>query len=115
VNISTENSHTFLAPNRREAQPLIGITAASDSRYPVTTHWIELSDACSSRLRVSSATLTIVVSRIDMIVPSTITGAMRQTYGLSFASELWVDAVAEVAIFVTFFRLSFIWYQKIRY
>ena len=32
VNISTENSHTFFAPNRREAQPLSGITAASDSR-----------------------------------------------------------------------------------
>ena len=43
------------------------------------THWMSDSDAFRSRPSVSSATLTIVVSRIDMIDPSTTTVAMRQT------------------------------------
>jgi hypothetical protein len=34
---------------------------------------------CSSRLRVSRATLTIVVSRIDMIEPRTTTALTRHT------------------------------------
>ena len=58
-----------MAPNRRAAQPVTGITAASASMYPVTTHWISAIVECSSRLSVASATLTIVVSRIDMIDP----------------------------------------------
>jgi hypothetical protein len=37
------------------------------------------SGLCSLVWRVSSATLTIVVSRIDMIEPSTTTMATRQT------------------------------------
>ena len=41
------------------------------------THWIDVSDASRSRASVSIATLTIVVSRIDMIVPSTTTDARR--------------------------------------
>ncbi len=43
------------------------------------THWIVLSGASSSRDSVSSATLTIVVSRIDMITPTTTTAATIQT------------------------------------
>ena len=68
-----------MAPNRRAAQPETGITAASDSMYPVTTHWISEIVEWSSRLSVASATLTIVVSRIDMIDPMTTTALMRQT------------------------------------
>ena len=64
-----------MAPKRRAAHPVTGITAASDSMYPVTTHWIWSIVECSSRLSVASATLTIVVSRIDMIDP-TITTAL---------------------------------------
>jgi hypothetical protein len=39
------------------------------------------SEECRSRLSVSSATLTIVVSRIERIAPITTTAAMRQTWG----------------------------------
>ena len=40
VNSTSEVRYTGLAPKRRATQPEIGITAASDSRYPVTTHWM---------------------------------------------------------------------------
>src|SRR3954469_24072541 len=39
------------------------------------------SGECRSRLSVSRATLTIVVSRIERIAPMTTTAAMRQTCG----------------------------------
>ena len=45
----------------------------------MVTHWIPAIDVCRSRLSVSSATLTIVVSRIDMIEPMITTALMRQT------------------------------------
>ena len=45
----------------------------------VATHWIVDSGALSSRESVSRATLTIVVSRIDMITPTTTTAATTQT------------------------------------
>jgi hypothetical protein len=44
------------------------------------THWMSASVLCRSRLSVSSATLTIVVSRIDMIDPRITTKAIRQTW-----------------------------------
>src|SRR3954447_23897426 len=55
------------------------MTVARASRYPVDTHWIVDSGDWRSSDRVSSATLTIVVSRIDMITPSTTTPATTQT------------------------------------
>ena len=64
-----------MEPKRSVIQPESGITAASDSRYPVETHWIVLRGACRSLERVSSATLTIVVSRTAMISPRTATPA----------------------------------------
>ena len=73
TNRPTTIIHSRLAPKRSDAQPVIGITVASATRYPVATHWIVDSEACSSRLSVASATLTIVVSRIDMIAPITTT------------------------------------------
>jgi hypothetical protein len=81
VKSAIESSQTFLGPKRRAAQPLTGITAASDSRYPVTTHWIVATLSWKSLESVSSATLTIVVSSTDMIEPSTTTGASRQRNG----------------------------------
>src|SRR4051794_14162111 len=45
------------------------------------THWIESSELCRSFERSSSAMLTIVVSRTDMIAPRITTMAMRQTCG----------------------------------
>jgi hypothetical protein len=57
------------------------MTAASASMYPVATHWMSASGECRSRLSVSRATLTIVVSRIERIAPMTTTAAMRQTCG----------------------------------
>ena len=55
-----EVMYTRFAPNRRAAQPVIGITAASNSRYPVTAHWICAIELCRSCPSVRSATLTIV-------------------------------------------------------
>src|SRR4051794_32488710 len=62
------------------------------------------SDACSSRDSVSSATLTIVVSRIDMIAPTTTTVATARTSGERLPSSVMrpsssqpLDHVAEVA------------------
>src|SRR5262249_61339583 len=61
-------------------------TRRSSDLYPVTTHWMSEIVVCRSRLKVSSATLTIVVSRIDMIVPMITTSEIRQTC-LSIRSE----------------------------
>jgi hypothetical protein len=47
--------------------------------YAVETHWIVLSGESSSRESVWSATLTIVVSRIDMTTPTITTPATIQT------------------------------------
>src|SRR4029450_7527152 len=62
------------------------------------------SDAFSSRDRVSSATLTIVVSRIDMIAPTITTVATARTSGESRPSSVMrrsssqpLDHVTEVA------------------
>jgi hypothetical protein len=74
-NSATEIIHIRSAPKRSDAQPVSGITVASASRYPVETHWIVSSGAESSRDSVSRATLTIVVSRIDMTTPTTTTAA----------------------------------------
>ncbi len=82
VNSTSETRYTCLAPKRRAAHPVTGITAASASMYPVTTHWIWSIVECSSRLSVASATLTIVVSRIDMIDPTITTPLMSQTCAL---------------------------------
>ncbi len=45
----------------------------------MATHWMLAIVAWSSRPSVSSATLTIVVSRIDMIDPMITTALIRQT------------------------------------
>ncbi len=43
------------------------------------THWLRAIGACRSRPKVSRATLTIVVSRIDMTDPSAATPVTRHT------------------------------------
>src|SRR3954466_15553540 len=63
-------------PNRSAAQPLTGLTVASARVEPVTIHWIVGRSVSKSRASVFSATLTTVVSRIDMIAPSTTTLAI---------------------------------------
>ena len=45
------------------------------------THWISEIELCSSRPSVFSATLTIVVSRIDITMPRITTPAIFHTYG----------------------------------
>ena len=45
------------------------------------THWISETVLCRSRPRVSNATLTIVVSRIDITMPRITTPATFHTYG----------------------------------
>jgi hypothetical protein len=69
------------APNRRAAQPVTGITAASASRYPVTTHCTCASEACRVTDRERSATLTIVESRNDSADPIMITPIDRRSAG----------------------------------
>jgi hypothetical protein len=64
-----------LVPKRSAAHPVTGITADSASVYPVTTHWIVVSEASKSIARRAIATLMTVVSRIDMIAPSSTTEA----------------------------------------
>ena len=70
---ASEIMYTGLAPNRCTAQPDTGITTASDNRYPVVTHWMVATLTWKSPLSVCRATATMVVSRIDMIVPRTTT------------------------------------------
>ena len=45
----------------------------------MTTHWMFAIELCSSLLSRLRATLTIVVSRIDMIAPRITIPEMRQT------------------------------------
>ena len=47
----------------------------------MVTHWMVDSGEWKSRLRVSMATLTIVVSRMDMTAPSTTTTERRRITG----------------------------------
>ncbi len=49
----------------------------------MATHWIVVTDTWKSRPRVARATATIVVSRIDMIDPSTTTVEVRRSSGVS--------------------------------
>ena len=61
---------------------------------PVIGGLIVDSDACSSRLSVASPTLTIVVSRIDMIAPITTTDATKMIPRSSLSSEPCVISVS---------------------
>ena len=48
----------------------------------MVTHWMVETETWKSRPRVARATATMVVSRIDMIEPSTTTVAMRRSSGV---------------------------------
>jgi hypothetical protein len=82
-----------LVPKRSAAHPVTGITADSASVYPVTTHWIVVSEASKSIARRAIATLMTVVSRIDMIAPSTTTPAIFSTVASSL-SEVGLAAAS---------------------
>ncbi len=86
TNSETDVIHINLAPKRSTAQPVTGMTTAKASRYPVVTHWMVETDTWKSRARVSSATATIVVSRMAMIDPSTMTVETRRISGVSTES-----------------------------
>ena len=73
--------HIRLAPKRSTAHPVSGMTVASASRYPVYTHWTVDSGRPEVLGQGGMATLTMVVSRIDMMVPSTTTRASRLSWG----------------------------------
>ena len=45
TNRVTTSIHSCLAPKRSDAHPVMGITTASATRYPLATHWIVESDA----------------------------------------------------------------------
>ena len=80
---TSEAIHIRLAPKRSTAHPVRGMVMASASRYPVDTHCTVESGARKSRAKVGMATLTMVVSRIDMMLPSTTTRARRLRCGSS--------------------------------
>jgi hypothetical protein len=82
TNADTAVIQTRRGPKRSAAQPVSGMTVARASRYAVATHWIVESGAWRSRPSVCSATLTIVVSRIDIIAPTMTTTATRRVSGL---------------------------------
>jgi hypothetical protein len=67
-----------LAPNRSDAQPASGIETASASRYALATQWTWVIETPKSRARSCRATLTTVVSTIDMTEPSTTVPATNQ-------------------------------------
>jgi hypothetical protein len=65
-----------------------GMTVASASVYPVTTHWIVARVVPKSRASALMATLTTVASRIDMMAPMTTTdetSSSRRSSGLGAA------------------------------
>ncbi len=66
-----------LAPIRPIVQAAVGMTAASASVYAVAVHWMVSSGAPKDSERWRSATLTIVMSSTDMIVPRTTTVTTR--------------------------------------
>jgi hypothetical protein len=86
-NSASETIHMRLIPNRPADHPVSGMTIDSASMYPVVTHWIVDSDVCRRPPSVSIATLTIVVSRIDMMAPSTTTAHRRLRAGSKPASS----------------------------
>ena len=76
-------------PNRSAAHPVIGITVANASVYAVTDqatveYAIGLPGVPKTVWNVGSATLTTVMSRIDMMAPSTTTPAIFRT-----ARSMW--------------------------
>src|SRR3954469_18834019 len=73
------------------------MTVASASVYPVTIHWIVSSDVSNVVDRWLIATLTTVVSRMDMITPRTTTTATLSSARSSFVSA----AVSVVAVAVS--------------
>ena len=89
--------HTRLAPNRSAAQPVSGITTASASRYAVLTHWIVATVVWNSRPSVSSATLTIVVSRIAGTAPTS-TAMQSRISGVSRRSGAAVSVIMRYSV-----------------
>ena len=59
----------------------------------MATHWIVVTETWKSRPKVARATATIVVSRIDMIDPSTTTVEVRRSSGDSVKEGASVDAM----------------------
>jgi hypothetical protein len=91
VNITSAIMYSRLVPNRSAAQPVSGMTVASESVYAVTVQaTVEYTIGWSGRAantfwNVGRATLTTVMSRIDMIAPRTTTPATLRTAASIFS------------------------------
>ena len=59
----------------------------------MATHWMVVTETWKSRPRVARATATIVVSRIDMIDPSTTTVEVRRSSGVRRKAVAGEDAM----------------------
>ena len=76
VNSAMVMRYRRFVPKRSVAQPAMGMTAPCASMYPVTTHEMSAYEpALRSTWRVGIAMLTMVASRIVMIVPSSTTAS----------------------------------------
>jgi hypothetical protein len=62
--------NTFRWPNRSPTLPTVISVTASESRYPLVTHWMSASDAPSLAWIEGLATATIVPSMATIITPS---------------------------------------------
>ena len=71
VKIPKAKSSTRLSPKRSPSHPATGMKTARLTRYPDATALTAAASAPNSTAIVGSATLTMVVSRIDMNVPVT--------------------------------------------
>jgi hypothetical protein len=68
----------------------------SANRYPVSTHWIVLSEVSRSRPSTCTATVTIVVSITGMIAPSATTTDMSRRAGSKRSGSCAVAIPASV-------------------
>ena len=70
ANAASANMYTRLSPKRLPSHALAGTTTPSTSEYAVEIHWTSAVLPPSSVWIVATATLTMLVSRMDMNMPA---------------------------------------------
>src|SRR5882762_989780 len=74
-NISSEITYRRLRPIRSPNQALVGTTTPRHSVYAVLTHWMLSVETPNCCCMVGIATFTMLVSRVDMNIPTTTTAS----------------------------------------
>ncbi len=92
ANPSSARLYTRLNPKRSPSHAVAGTTTPSVSEYAVTTHCESLVDTPNSFWMVGRATVTMLISRIDMNVPtiSTASGS-RQAVAAPSSPVPWPE------------------------